>query len=189
MSKIRFLVVHHFGGTDSDPKADTSNQTFEIVDDYHRQKWEFLSSLGHYCGYNYVIEKNGKITQARADGEETAAVIGHNNDSIHIALAGNFDVTLPTNEQIESLRKLLIIKTEAYTIPLSNIVPHRVFAKKSCYGLKLKDDWARNLCATYFLQKSALKTQLELLNGQLKDIYRTYTTPIMIFGSRDFRED
>ena len=35
--------------------------------------------------------------------------------------------------------------TAKYSIPLSNVVPHRKFANKSCYGKKLTDSWARDL--------------------------------------------
>jgi hypothetical protein len=139
---MKYIIVHHTGGTDSDPLFDTSNQTFEVVNQYHKQKWGMRSVLGSYLGYNYFIDKQGKTTCARLDGEEGAHTIGYNKE-IGICLAGNFDVTLPTQKQVESLTKLLsnLISTHGSL----EIVPHRKFARKTCYGTKLADNWASSL--------------------------------------------
>lgn len=134
-----FIIVHHTGGTDTNPLADTSSHTFEIVDIYHKSLgWEAI-------GYHYFIEKDGNIKTGRPEDYHGAHCIGYNEKSIGICLAGNFDLTLPTQEQINSLRELLSKIREKYKIPLENIVPHRKFAQKTCYGSKLPDTWARSL--------------------------------------------
>jgi len=145
MNKPQYLIIHHFGGTDSDPLADTSNQTAEIVNAWHRKLWNFKSSLGWYAGYHYIIEKTGKVVQCRADWEEGAHCIGKNRSSIGIALSGNFDATLPTKEQEETLRLLLKRLAKKHNILKGNIVPHRRFANKSCFGRRLTDTWAADL--------------------------------------------
>lgn len=139
------IVVHHTGGTDANPKADTSHHTFEIVNDWHKQAFNYKSSLGFYIGYHYFIDKAGKVKQGRADYEAGAHTIGENTRSIGVCLAGNFDVTEPTPEQVASLRSLLKSLMVSSDIPASAIYPHRHFAKKSCYGNKLSDDWASKL--------------------------------------------
>jgi len=139
MNEPKYLIVHHTGGTDLDPLADTSQHTFEIVDAYHK-------SLGWgKIGYHYFIDKAGNLTQGRKDGEEGAHTIGYNTQSLGICLAGNFDVTLPTQQQINTLTKLLNDKVKQYSIPVEKIVPHRCFSSKTCYGKLLADDWARKL--------------------------------------------
>lgn len=145
MNKPQFLIVHHTGGTDADPLADTSHHTFEIVNEYHRQLWNFKSSLGFYIGYQYFIDINGKVTQGRADTDEGAHTIGKNLSSLGICLAGNFDATMPTKAQIDALKTLLKAKMSQYSIPLANVVPHRTFASKTCYGKHLSDTWAQEL--------------------------------------------
>lgn len=145
MNKPQYLIVHHTGGSNANPTADTSHHTFEVVNQYHRGLWNFRSSLGHYIGYQYFIEKNGKVTQGRADSDEGAHCIGKNRSSIGICLAGNFDVTLPTKAQEEALVDLCKRLAATYSIPTSKIVPHRAFSNKSCYGKRLSDDWARSL--------------------------------------------
>ena len=173
MNKPIYLIVHHFGGTDANPLADTSNQTFEIVNEYHKSLWNFKSSLGFYTGYHYIIEKDGSLHQGRADTDTGAHTIGYNNQSLGIALAGNFDFSDPTPAQVAALQKLLVVKSQQYSIAPENIVPHRKFAAKSCYGSRLSDDWARNLVSPTMTREEKIAKATKLLNEAvelLKDI-------------------
>ena len=131
------FIIHHSGGTDADPLADTSHHTAEMMEQYHLSKgWEGL-------GYHYVIHKDGEIWKGRPEHYHGAHTKGQNTSSIGICLAGNFDATLPTEEQVSSLRSLLIGLKAKYNI--ENIFPHRKFASKTCYGKNLSDDWASRL--------------------------------------------
>lgn len=140
----KYLIIHHTGGSDANPLQDSSNFTFEQCNELHK-KFGMMSSLGYWIGYHYYISKDGTVKQGRADTDEGAHTIGKNSESLGICLAGNFDATMPTDAQVISLKKLLIEKVNQYGIVTENIVPHRKFAVKSCYGNKLSNDWARNL--------------------------------------------
>lgn len=151
MNQPEYLIVHHTGGTDANPLADTSEHTFAIVDEYHK-------SLGWgKIGYHYFIDKTGLLTQGRQDNEEGAHTIGYNLKSLGICLAGNFDLTLPTEAQINTLRNLLVIKAKQYAIPLEKIVPHRFASPKTCYGKLLADDFARKLLTPKIGKSDILK--------------------------------
>ena len=161
INKPEYLIVHHTGGTDKDPLADTSHHTFAIVDEYHK-------SLGWgKIGYHYFIDKTGLLTQGRADAEEGAHTIGYNTKSLGICLAGNFDATLPTEVQINTLKVLLIKLANAYVIPLEKIVPHRFAQSKTCYGKLLADNWARKLI-TDKNKKSAILETIDNLRKQVE---------------------
>lgn len=168
MNKPKYLICHHGGGTDANPLADTSSHTAAQVDAWHRAKgWDGI-------GYNWYIEKDGKKVKGRDETKAGAHTIGYNEQSIGICLAGNFDLTMPTEAQKLTLASLLREKMIQYNIPKENIVPHRKFAAKSCYGNKLTDDWARNLVQVVIPEtpKSIIKKRLvELLAlvEQLKD--------------------
>lgn len=139
MNKPQYLIIHHVGGSDANPLADTSHHTFEIVDAYHK-------SLGWGgIGYHYFIDKAGKVTQGRKDDAEGAHTKGYNSKSLGICLAGNFDATLPTKEQETALKALLLAKMSQYGLTADKIVPHRKFAVKTCFGRKLSDTWAADL--------------------------------------------
>lgn len=162
-----YIILHHTGGTDANPLTDTSHHTFEIVNEWHRQKWNFPSQLSKsgemakiinhphsYIGYQYLITKDGTIHRGRLDTEEGAHTIGQNKNSVGIALAGNFDRPLtwpnnkPTKEQIDSLRVLLTNLVVKYQIPIKKILPHRNFAKyKSCFGNNLPDTFGQDILA------------------------------------------
>jgi len=135
----KWLIVHHGGGSDANPKSDTSHHTAKDMEKWHLSKgWDGLS-------YQYVIHKDGEVWQGRPEHRNGAHTYGKNTQSIGICLAGNFDVTLPSEDQKHALSQLLKDLTAKYSIPLSNVVPHRKFANKSCYGKKLTDSWARDL--------------------------------------------
>lgn len=159
------IIIHHTGGTDADPLADTSGHTFKTVDAYHKTKFNFKSSLGHYIGYHYFIDKTGETTKGRDESEAGAHTIGHNMD-IGICLAGNFDATMPTEAQVTALKTLIGDIKSRHTI--EKVVPHRHFAKKSCYGMNLTDDWAANLTEDPIEE---LKRQVERLT-LLVQLYR-----------------
>ncbi len=139
-NKPEWLVIHHSGGTDANPLADTSNHTAAIIEDWHvnGMGWEGI-------GYHFVIQKDGSIYRGRPElyhGAHTPAV---NAKSIGICLTGNFDATLPTEAQIASLRAILKELTVKYSIPKEKVVPHRNFQNKTCYGRNLSDTWAQSL--------------------------------------------
>ena len=166
---VKWVVVHHIGATASDPYADTSRQTFEDVNAWHRDAkdkdgsplyhYGLPSSLGFFCAYHYFIDRKGKVTQARADNERGYHTIGYNDQSLGIALAGNLDVTVPTWEQTLSLKNLLLDKMAKYKISPENIVPHRFASRKSCYGTRLDSSWARSLVKDTY-QTSLLRNLL-----------------------------
>ena len=139
MNIPKYIIVHHTAVS-----YDVNPDQFNATNEYHK-KFEMKSSLGFWGGYHYEVSKAGIIRQFRNDNEDGAHTIGKNKESLGICLDGNFDTELPTKEQTETLRKFLVEKCKLYGIIPENIVPHRAFAAKSCYGSKLPDDWARNL--------------------------------------------
>ena len=151
--KIEYIITHHTGGSNANPLLDTSNQTMEQVDAYHKSLgWDGI-------GYNWFIEKSGLRKKGRDENKMGAHTIGYNDKSIGICLAGNFDLTLPTKEQTETLTKLLKEKMIQYNLSADRIVPHRKFANKTCYGRKLSDTWASDL-----VKKSKEEIKLEIKN-------------------------
>jgi hypothetical protein len=135
---IEYIIPHHSGVL--------GGAGFESVNQYHKEKWNFKSSLGYYAGYPYFMERDGTIIQARVDGEWGAHTKGFNNQ-IAICLDGDFSQEMPTDAQIASLRAFLKEKVKQYDIDPANIRPHRAMPGNNteCYGSNLPDDWARNL--------------------------------------------
>jgi len=158
----RWIIVHHTGGTDKYPLADTSHHTAEIIEQWHLSKgWDGI-------GYHFVIEKDGKIARGRPEHYHGAHTRGKNLSSIGIVLTGNFDAFLPTKAQQEALKEVLEYLVKKYRISKKKIVPHRKFARKTCYGRKLSDDWARKLlqeenCLKKYSNEQLLQELMERL--------------------------
>lgn len=158
-SNTKYRAWHHTGGFLNNPLASTAFMTALDVDQAHLWRFQFPSQYCKkpsgapwYGGYNFFIERDGKITQFRAVGEETAANKTWNFDGVVISscFAGNFnalsrhsDEGLPidvvTERQMESacLLDSLIVK-----VPNK---PHRFFNPTECYGDSLTDQWINDI--------------------------------------------
>lgn len=144
----KMIIVHHSGGTDANPLIDTSKHTLEIIRESHKARGFYDPVSGESVGYHWIIEKDGKVRQGRPEIRNGAHTVGHNTDSVGICVTGNFDAFMPTEAQIRSLKKLIGEVMARYNIPASEIYPHRKFAAKTCYGMKLTDTWASELMVT-----------------------------------------
>lgn len=123
VTKRSHIVLHHTG-------AEEKNA--EQVKAYHiRKGWQDV-------GYNYVIERSGKLVKGRSlsiPGAHTRAD-AMNRKSIGIALIGNFEVRGPNDEQIDTLVTLLRELMDEHDLPIKNILPHNKVkgAKTLCPG-------------------------------------------------------
>lgn len=131
------FIMHHTGGSDANPLADTSHHTANMIETWHLQKgWDGL-------GYTFVIEKDGKIWRGRPEHRSGAHTVNHNSSSIGICLTGNFDATFPTKEQEESFKELYKYLVKIYgQLPINY---HRDFAPKSCPGKNITKDYFAKL--------------------------------------------
>lgn len=195
---IKRICVHHTGGLLNDPFAKTQDYTASKVNSVHRDRFNFRSTLGMYGGYNFFIDKDGKLTQFRAIGEETAAQRGFNEDTISFCLSGNFSsfggkmVEKPTIQQQTTLKNALISLFETplalneykylsgtkMALKTSNIVPHRVLGNTECYGSGLSDNWARDIVIEFYNEKISLLMKL-------LDLYRKILQLKTKFGSQN----
>ena len=121
----RYIIIHHGAGS----------LNFEQVNEYHKSKWGFRSSLNFFVGYQYFISYSGRVYQGRADNEEGAHCINFNKQSIGICLQGNMEIEEPTLAQLTSLERLVKEKKARYNIKAVN--GHRDFSSTSCPGRNL----------------------------------------------------
>jgi len=175
-NQIKWILLHHSGGVIGNPLEDTAHHTLEIINNWHRSERYPKSSMGFYAGYHYIIEKTGRIRQARLLTEEGAHCKGFNNQSVGICMTGNFDRpsswvnSYPTQAQIKSLKTLLDEITDKYNINVNRIVPHRKFAFKTCYGRNLGDDWGKGLFSEVIKMKISLIERVIVLLIKLKSM-------------------
>ena len=89
-------------------------------------------------GYHFYIRSDGTIYRGRPEEAIGAHAKKNNNDSIGIALEGDFDKTSPAEAQMESLVKLSVDMIIKYN--LTNIVGHRDVYDTLCPGENLSID-------------------------------------------------
>lgn len=153
------VIVHHSANP-------TPQNQFSSINEDHRQRFKFVSTLGKWGGYHYFIEKSGEVLQYRSTEEVGAHTLGQNDKAIGICLAGNFDHQKPTANQIVSLCKLIDYLLKIHQIPVTEIYPHRTFNHTACYGLMLSDTWAKDQFRNYLTEN--LNHLLQLLKAYLE---------------------
>lgn len=146
-NNLKNLVIHHSGGTDANPLADTSNHTAQIIESYHLSRgWEGV-------GYHYIIHKNGDIWAGRPEHYHSAAVLNHNSTTLNVCIVGNFDLTLPTKEQEESFKWLYRdIVTRHPQLTPETVIGHRILQTKTCPGKRLSDSYGKELAKKAILE-------------------------------------
>ena len=131
LPKPQYIVIHHGGG----------DWGFSQVDESHRQKWGFKSSLGYYIGYHKFIGYDGRLYIARQDNEQGAHTVEvnrpgfWNKNSVGICLQGNLEVEEPTESQLQTLKREL----DKYDIPIKM---HKEIVPTLCPGKNL-EKWIR----------------------------------------------
>ncbi|MEK6883257.1 MAG: hypothetical protein AABY22_26760 [Nanoarchaeota archaeon] len=167
---IKNISVHHSGGSESNRYFSTAHFTFNEINEYHKQKWNFKSSLGSYAGYNAGYDsKSRSFVQWRVIGEETAALFGEHFDTFSLCIIGNFnlkpfgsprmpvdpmtfnietDVALYLQDLIEGNKRQLIVSSGTQLdFSYQRVYAHRFFKDTDCYGTFLTNTWARELAS------------------------------------------
>ncbi len=188
--KISNIAVHHSGGLGNDKFVSTAHLTLADINNAHKWRWpDFKSEMGYWVGYNVMIFPDGKWIQTRLLGEETAAQLGHNQDTFSICLIGNFtkfvdDVTeKQTNTLKEMLYALATGRAEQFGIKIKpgtevalswqRIYPHRFFGQTECYGNGIPDNWARGLVEPKIREEiSAISMAIQKLWVMLQDLIK-----------------
>ena len=123
------IVIHHTGND-----VDDDLSAVDIHASHQRQDWAGI-------GYHFVIRKDGTVEVGRPLDCVGAHAYGFNAHTIGIHLSGNFELGMPTSEQIESLAKLLADLTEMYGLEDTSqyVVGHRDLMATACPGESLYD--------------------------------------------------
>jgi hypothetical protein len=138
------IVIHHSG---------TKNGNAAIFDKWHREgnHWEGV-------GYDFVIGNgtdsgDGEVEvtyrwREQVTGAHCGGTAGNwaNRDAVGICLVGNFNQTLPTSRQMQSLARLIRFLQSRYGIPKSHIYGHNTTPGASitdCPGKRFPMAWLK----------------------------------------------
>lgn len=90
-------------------------------------------------GYHFGIEKVGDTLVyqvGRSLNMFGGHTVGHNKVGIGICLLGNYDVSIPTDDQYFCVSQVCGLLLNKFYISKDCIYPHSKFANKSCPGTK-----------------------------------------------------
>lgn len=126
------IIIHH---------THNPELTLELTHKMHQDRFKWAG-----IGYNYLIEKNSKVFEARGMYIGAHAK-GYNPEAIGIALVGNFDEKSPSKEQEKALIELCTYFMFKYDIEPNKVLGHRELegVTKSCPGNKFDMDKFREL--------------------------------------------
>ncbi|OGK10591.1 MAG: hypothetical protein A2Y63_06690 [Candidatus Riflebacteria bacterium RBG_13_59_9] len=87
-------------------------------------------------GYHYVISREGTVYKTNALSTISYHARGANMESVGLCLVGNFNLDIPSGQQLDSLNSLLLILR--HHLPRSRVVLHREVpsARTSCPGMR-----------------------------------------------------
>lgn len=165
--KITTIILHHTAVSRA-----TQPLQFDSVNQYHKDKWNMESELGHFGGYNFFVEPTGERKQFRLVGEETVAQVGMNCDvpsrctAISYCMAGDFRVEKPTDLQVADFRNF--IKEVKGKYPNVVVKQHKdVQTGRTC--AELSDEELRSIAAQDLSNDDYIKA-LEKHNAKLLEI-------------------
>jgi peptidoglycan hydrolase-like amidase len=143
---IKLLVVHHTAMKVTGD-ARSGEERVRALYQYHANSrgWGDI-------GYHFLVDDSGQIYEGKAGGRYVVG--GHaycnNVGTIGIALLGNFEEELPSQQQMKSLQWLLAWLGDTYEVPLAgkvkfhgksltSIVGHRDLLSTDCPGMYAYD--------------------------------------------------
>lgn len=209
MNTIRYIGIHNTGGIGSDQDYSTINFSLETINQGHKARWPGFSSsyTGSHVGYNLVVFPSGQFVQTRWLGEETAAQVGHNFDTLSICVVGNYHkkenglpVDVMTPEAKKTLKDILVaaienrlegmgIKIVPGTIlefAINRILPHRLLQLNhtECFGSSLPDNFGSSLVLDHYYSKLNL---LKLLLAAYISLNKLQARPSFNAGFVDMK--
>lgn len=122
------FVVHHTAADDDQKVRDIQN--------YHMTSDQLADGGWKDIGYNFLIDKQGRIYEGVGWTKIGAHVAGHNTANIGVCMIGNFQNALPTDAAMDALRWLYAEANKRKKSKLA-LYGHRQLGSTACPGNKL----------------------------------------------------
>ena len=137
IEKIDLIVIHTF---DTPSCFDGG---LEECNQWHKERgFRDDKGDGMYCGYHYIIRKDGSIENARPIDRVGAHTFGENIESIGIAwVGGGGGKDDRTNPQKAAMADLLQALYKVLPSKKIRIRGHNDFANKECPNFNVKDEY------------------------------------------------
>jgi hypothetical protein len=134
MNGVKRITLHHEGWT---PVNFTSaGSTYDRIEKIRRihtrdRGWADI-------GYHYVIDRAGRVIEARSAAYQGAHVSENNPHNLGILVLGNFQEQRPSQAQVEALGRFTRLMMQTHRVPQSRVLTHREINPTECPGRYLQ---------------------------------------------------
>ncbi len=138
MAPVRYITIHHDGmSVFSATSQEAAAQRIELIRQSHRNKrWGDI-------GYHFVVDRAGRVWEARPLTYQGAHVSGHNEGNIGVLALGNFDQQSPTDAQVGGVHAHVSVLMRQFGVPASRVRTHQEWAATACPGRAMQAQVAR----------------------------------------------
>lgn len=129
--QVKRLIIHV---TDSPDDRDVG---FHEIDIWHSKRFTGVEYNGKriFCGYHYIVRRDGTIESGRPESAIGAHVAGHNRDSLGIVWVGRKKIE---KAQYESLIAICIQLLARYKLSSDDVYGHTELNRgKTCPNLDM----------------------------------------------------
>ncbi len=137
MNGIERVTVHHTAGEMETDNWEPTADELERIREFHTgnlptdRQWADIA-------YHFVVDRAGRVWQARPLAYQGAHVKGHNEHNLGIVLLGDFEVQTPSAAQLWSLAGFIGFVRQLYRVPLDQVFTHGELGETSCPGKNLQ---------------------------------------------------
>lgn len=126
MNGVKYITVHHEGWTpvNFEDKANTIDRLEKIRGAHSRSKRDGGRGWSD-IGYHFVIDRAGRIWEARNLKFQGAHVDSCNPNNLGIMCLGNFDEQMPSQAQTDALTKAIKAFKDAFKVQQGHIYTHQ----------------------------------------------------------------
>jgi len=129
MGYINQITVHHEGFPEPvrfTGVEQTAAHLEKVRLSHRRRGWADI-------GYHYIIDRAGRIWEARPARYQGAHVKNNNEHNVAVMVLGNFDIQQPTDAQLESVSRMVRHLRRKYAV-----YTHRELRPTRCPGESLQ---------------------------------------------------
>jgi len=133
MGSINRITIHHEGAgvVEFVDEANTARHLALLRKQHITRGWADI-------GYHYVIDRAGRVWEARPIVYQGAHVKDHNEHNIGVMLLGNFNAQSPSDAQLRSLRSTVMTLRRRHGVAVDRIFTHRELMPTVCPGRRLQ---------------------------------------------------
>jgi hypothetical protein len=139
MNGVARITVHHTAGQLTTDAWKPTAGELENIREFHSgsnttdRNWADIA-------YHFVVDRAGRVWQARPLAYQGAHVHLHNEHNLGIVLLGNFDTQSPAAAQLVSLAAFIPFLRQLYAVPLNEIFTHGELSENhtACPGKRLQ---------------------------------------------------